>query len=73
MGITHKKEIIALGVEKFNEFCRSKVLTYVSILEKVIRRLCRWADMKNAYRTMYLNYMESIWWVFKQFWNKDLI
>jgi len=73
LGFTHKKEILDLGVEKFNAVCRSKVLGYVSEWEKVIRRLGRWADMKNAYKTMDLSYMESVWWVFKQLWDKGLI
>lgn len=73
LGFTHKKEILELGVDKFNAICRSKVLGYVSEWEKVIRRLGRWADMKNSYKTMDLSYMESIWWVFKQLWDKGLI
>jgi isoleucyl-tRNA synthetase len=73
LGYTHKKEIIGLGIEKFNDICRSKVLEYASVWETVIRRMGRWADMKNAYRTMDLDYMESVWWVFKQLWDKGLV
>ena len=73
LGYTHKKEIIELGVGKFNDICRSKVLEYASIWEKVIRRMGRWVDMKNAYKTMDLEYMESVWWVFKELWDKDLV
>ena len=73
LGIKRKTEIEEMGVEKFNEFCRSKVLGYVSEWKKVINRLGRWADMENAYSTMDLPYMESIWWVFKELWDKGLI
>ncbi len=73
LGSKTKKEIEKLGVDKFNELCRSKVLEYASEWEKIIPRLGRWADMKNAYRTMDLDYMESVWWAFKQLWEKDLI
>jgi len=73
LGITHKKEILELGVEKFNEICRSKVLKYVAEWKKVIRRFGRFADMDNAYKTMDLSYMESVWWVFKELWDKGLI
>ncbi|MFA7209500.1 MAG: isoleucine--tRNA ligase [Parcubacteria group bacterium] len=73
LGIKRKKEIEEMGVEKFNEFCRSKVLSYVSEWEKVIGRLGRWADMGNAYKTMDLPYMESVWYVFKELWDKGLI
>ncbi len=74
LGVKSKKQIIdEIGVDKFNEFCRSKVLGYVDEWKMVIKRLGRWADMDNAYVTMDLNYMESVWWVFKQLWDKGLI
>lgn len=73
LGISHKKEIEALGVAKFNEICRSKVLEYVDEWKKVMRRFGRWADMDNAYRTMDRDFMESVWWVFKELWDKGLI
>ena len=73
LNITHKKEIEEMGVEKFNETCRSKVLSYVAEWKKVMKKLGRWADMENSYRTMDLPYMESVWWVFKKLWEKGLI
>jgi len=73
LGFKSKKDIELLGVAKFNETCRSKVLTYVDEWKKVIKRLGRWADMENAYKTMDKDYMESIWWVFKQLYDKNLI
>ena len=73
LGITHKKEILELGVEKFNEICRSKVLEYVAEWKKVMRRFGRWADMEHAYRTMDRDFMESVWWVFKELWDRNLI
>ncbi|MDP1884816.1 MAG: class I tRNA ligase family protein [Candidatus Moranbacteria bacterium] len=73
LGSKKKKDIEEMGVEKFNGLCRSKVLEYVDIWKKIIPRLGRWADMENAYRTMDLPYMESVWNVFKQLWDKGLI
>ncbi len=73
LQIKSKKEIEEMGIEKFNELCRSKVLGYVDEWEKTITRLGRWVDMKHAYRTMDRDYMESIWWAFKQLWDKKLI
>ena len=73
MGSKSKKDIEEIGVEKFNEMCRSKVLGYVDEWKKVIKRLGRWADMENCYKTMDLDFMESVWWVFKQLWDKGLI
>jgi len=73
MGSKSKKDIERLGVAEFNEKCRSKVLDYVSDWEQIIKRFGRWADMKNAYKTMDLPFMESVWWVFKELWDRDLI
>lgn len=73
LGSKAKSEIEKLGVAKFNELCRSKVLQYANEWKIVINRLGRWADMGNAYMTMDLKYMESVWWVFKQLWEKELI
>ncbi len=73
LGIKRKKEIEELGVEKFNEICRSKVLSYVGDWKRIIKRLGRWADMENDYKTMDLNFMESVWWVFKQLYDNDLV
>ncbi|HEY4488309.1 MAG TPA: isoleucine--tRNA ligase [Candidatus Paceibacterota bacterium] len=73
LGIKHKKDIVKMGVAKFNELCRSRVLTYAHEWEKIIPRIGRWADMEHAYRTMDKPYMESVWWVFKQLWDKGLV
>ncbi|MCL5004345.1 MAG: class I tRNA ligase family protein [Patescibacteria group bacterium] len=73
LGIKRKKEIEEMGIGKFNEFCRSKIFTYVDEWKKVIGRLGRWADMENSYKTMDVSFMESVWWTFKQLWDKGLI
>jgi isoleucyl-tRNA synthetase len=73
IGTKTKKEIEELGVAKFNDLCRARVSTYIDDWKTVISRLGRWADMENSYRTMDLNYMETIWWALKEMWDKDLI
>ena len=73
LGFKHKKDIKAYGIAKFNERCREQVLTYAHEWEKIIPRIGRWADMKNAYRTMDKPFMESVWWVFKQIYDKGLV
>ena len=73
LGTKNKKDIEELGVGKFNDMCRAKVMTYAKEWERVISRLGRWVDFDNAYKTMDLNYMESVWWTFKQLWDKGLI
>lgn len=74
MSVKSKKDIEEkIGIEKFNESCRSKVLIYAEEWRKVVERIGRWVDMDNDYKTMDKDYMESIWWVFKELWNKKLI
>ncbi|MBU4315109.1 isoleucine--tRNA ligase [Patescibacteria group bacterium] len=68
-----RKDIEKFGVAEFNDKCQDCVLTYVDEWKKVIRRLGRWVDMENAYKTMDVDYMESIWWVFKSLWDKEMI
>ncbi len=73
LGISGKKEIEDYGIAEFNEACRSIVLRYTNEWRHVITRLGRWVDFDNDYKTMEPDYMESIWWVVKQLWDKDLI
>ncbi len=73
MKTKSKKEIEEIGVAKFNDSCRSKVLEYAEEWEQSIKRLGRWVDMKDCYKTMDLSFMESVWWVFKELWQNDLI
>jgi isoleucyl-tRNA synthetase len=73
LGISGRKSIEDFGVAKFNESCRSIVLRYTEEWEQVMTRSGRWVDFQNDYKTMNPDYMESIWWVFKELWEKNLI
>jgi len=73
LGFKHKKDIKEYGIAKFNERCREQVLTYVDYWKTFIPRIGRWADMENAYLTMDKPFMESVWWVFKEIYDKGLV
>lgn len=74
LGIKSKKQIDEeIGVFNFNEECRANVLTYVDDWKKSVERMGRWVDMENDYKTMDAPFMESVWWVFKELYNKGLI
>ncbi len=73
LGISGKKDIEKLGIAKFNETCRSMVMEYVGEWRKTVRRIARWIDFDNSYKTMDRDYMESVWWAFKQIYDKGLI
>lgn len=68
-----KKDIEDFGIDKFNEACRSIVLKYVDEWEKIIERTGRWVDFVDDYKTMDIDYMESVWWVFKTIWDRGLV
>src|SRR3990167_7670928 len=70
LGLKNKKEIIALGIEKFNETARAMVLEYVHDWKRYIERVGRWVDFDNSYKTMDNSFIESVWWVLKEIHKK---
>ncbi|HVX43568.1 MAG TPA: isoleucine--tRNA ligase, partial [Mycobacteriales bacterium] len=73
LGVNTKQQILAVGVEKFNETSRASVLRYTKEWERYVTRQARWVDFENDYKTMDLTYMESVMWAFKQLWDKGLV
>ena len=73
LGFAHKKEIETYGVAKFNQLCRDSVFTYLKDWEELTRRMGYWLDYQNPYITFDNGYIETIWWILKQFWQKDLL
>ena len=73
LGISGKKAIEEYGIDKFSEYARSKVLTYVSEWEKTVNRIGRWVDFENSYKTMDNSFIESVWWALSEMDNKGLI
>ncbi len=73
LKISGKRDIETMGVDVFNERCRSIVLRYTREWREVVTRMGRWVDFDHDYKTMDPSFMESIWWVFKALWEKELI
>ena len=73
LGTKSKKDIVAMGVKKFNDLCREQIFTFIHEWERIIPRFGRWADMAHPYRTMDFDYMQSEWWAFKELYKKGLI
>ena len=73
LGLKTKKDIEAMGVEKFNETCRSAVLETAGAWKEYIERVGRWVEFDNSYMTMDNSFMESVWWALKQIWDKGLL
>jgi isoleucyl-tRNA synthetase len=73
LGISGKAEILAMGVEKFNQACRESVLRYTQQWRDYVTRQARWVDFDHDYKTLDLPYMESVMWAFRQLWDKGLV
>jgi isoleucyl-tRNA synthetase len=72
-GITDRQQVLDMGIGVYNEKCRAIVMQYQSEWEAVIERTGRWIDFKNPYKTMDVAFMESVWWVCRQLWDRGLI
>lgn len=73
LGFTNKQQIEEYGIDKFNELCRRSVFAYIQDWEKLTDRIAFWVDLEEAYVTYTNDYIESVWWILKNFWEKDLL
>ncbi|MGH2693576.1 MAG: isoleucine--tRNA ligase [Actinomycetota bacterium] len=74
LGITHKRQIEEeVGIEEFVRRCRESVQRYVDDWEVFTDRIAFWLDLEGAYWTMTPDYVESVWWLLKQIWDKGLL
>ncbi|MFH1171549.1 MAG: isoleucine--tRNA ligase [bacterium] len=73
IGVSGKKDIEKYGIEKFNEDCRKSVWKYKAEWEKLTERIGFWLDMEHPYITYEKEYIESLWWIFKQIWERQLL
>ena len=73
LGIKHKSEIEEMGVAEFNDACRTSVLRYTDEWRNYVTRQARWVDFDNDYKTLDLDYMESVMWAFRTLWDKGLV
>lgn len=73
LGLNGRHEIENFGEGNFNEECRAIVLRYTSEWRETVERMARWVDFEKDYKTMDIDFMESVWWVFKRLWDEGLI
>lgn len=73
LGIRTRDDVLKLGIDVYNETCRGIVMRYSKEWEVTVKRIGRWIDFDNDYKTMNPTFMESVWWVFKQLWDKGLV
>lgn len=88
LGLSGRDAVMQLGIKKYNEECRAIVMRYAAEWRQTIDRLGRWIDFDNDYKvrrhassmahtdpnqTMDTSFMESVWWVFKQIFDKEAV
>ncbi|DBA71115.1 hypothetical protein WJX79_007299 [Trebouxia sp. C0005] len=73
LNIQTKEDVLKMGIDKYNEECRSIVMRYSKEWEKTVKRIGRWIDFENDYKTLDPSFMESVWWVFSTLFKKGLV
>ena len=73
LGIKQKNDIEKFGIAKFNQKCRESVWRYKDEWEKLTQRIGFWLDLKKPYITYNNEYIETLWWIIRQIWQKKLL
>lgn len=73
LGFTNKQQIEDYGIDRFNELCRKSAFTYIQDWERLTERIGFWVDLDTAYITYENDYIESVWWILKTFWERGLL
>jgi isoleucyl-tRNA synthetase len=73
LKLNGKQDIERYGVEAFNKLCRESVFKYINEWAEMTEQMGFWVDLEHAYRTYDSSYMETVWWILKQIWDKQLL
>jgi isoleucyl-tRNA synthetase len=73
LGFTNKQQIEDYGIAEFNQLCRESAFKYIQEWERLTERIAFWVDLDKAYITYKNSYIESVWWILKNFWEKELL
>lgn len=73
LGFTNKSQIETYGVDRFNALCRKSAFEFIQEWERFSDRIAFWLDMQEAYVTYTNDYIESVWWILKTFWERGLL
>ena len=73
LGISGRDDVLKMGIKAYNAECRAIVMRYSKEWETTVKRVGRWIDFDNDYKTMNLTFMETVWWVFGQLHEKNLV
>ncbi len=73
LGITKEDIGKTISVEQYNEACKKTVMRYTDVWNNLTEKMGYWVDMDDPYVTYKSKYMETVWWLLKQIYNKDLL
>lgn len=73
LGIDGKEQVLEYGVDKFNQKCKESVFRYKKEWDDLTQKIGFWVDLNNPYITYENDYIETVWWILKEFWKRDLI
>ena len=73
LGVKTKSDIYDMGIAKFNNACKETITSFSGSWEPIFDAIGRMADFKKVYKTMDLNFMETVWWCFSELWKKNLV
>lgn len=73
LKIQDRQQVLDMGIDKYNAECRAIVMRYSNEWKETVTRIGRWIDMDNDYKTLNPTFMESVWWVFQQLFNKNQV
>uniref|UniRef100_A0A8C7GKR9 Isoleucine--tRNA ligase, cytoplasmic n=1 Tax=Oncorhynchus kisutch TaxID=8019 RepID=A0A8C7GKR9_ONCKI len=73
LDIKGPDDVAKMGIAEYNRQCRMIVMRYANEWENSVTRMGRWIDFKNDYKTLYPWFMETVWWVFRQLYDKGLV
>ncbi|MCC6517040.1 MAG: isoleucine--tRNA ligase [Chitinophagales bacterium] len=73
LGITKKDIGTKISVAEYNQKCREEVMKFKDVWDNITQKMGYWVDLNNPYITFDNNYIESIWWILKELYHKDLL
>lgn len=73
LGITKEDIGKKISIEQYNDACRKAVMRYTDVWENLTKQMGHWVDMNDPYVTYHSKYMETVWWLLKQIYNKNLL
>ncbi|MBK7141747.1 MAG: isoleucine--tRNA ligase [bacterium] len=73
LKLDSKQKVVEYGIEKFNQKCRESVFKYLADWNEITRKTGYWLDLDDAYITLKNEYIESVWWILKNYFDHDLL